>query len=312
MRRASILLALVGACESTEGLVGPSEPIAVTNGTFFHGEPPRRDEGVEITAVESASGIAIVGQQGRSLAGRVGEDAHALAIRVQDLGTGWWIAPIDGIDPALKDERTFGLRYDLGATIPPGLRRLELAAVDGEGQLGPSFELDLCVLDPQLPDDINVCDPASPPPAAAVVLHWDRNVDLDLRVRTPDGKVIDWRRPTSAPSQNGGIEDDVLDDPTVGVITRDSNAGCVRDGRNTEAVVWPELPGDGPYSVYVRMFDACGELETPFEVFAYRRKERSDGTFSLEQTDARAGALLNLSADGGGKPSLFVLELDLD
>lgn len=312
MRRAWMMVLALAACESSDGLLGPSEPLFVEDGSFFHGTPPRRDDGVEITAVESASGIAVVGQRGRSLAGRVVDDAHALAIRVQDLGTGWWIAPVDAIDPAIGDERTFGLRYDLGAAIPPGLRRLELAAVDGNGALGPSFELDLCVLDPQLPDDLSICDPNSPPPAAAVVLHWDRNVDLDLRVRTPEGKIIDWRHPTSAPSANGGIEDDVLDDPTVGVMTRDSNAGCVTDGRNTEAVVWPELPGDGPYSIYVRMFDACGLRETPFEVFVYRRSERSDGTFSLEQTDARAGSLLDLAADGGGKPSLFVLELDLD
>lgn len=304
--------ALLIACDSIDALLGPSEPIFVESGSFLEGDPPRRMGGVEITAVESASGIAVIGQQSRTLGGRVQEDAYAIAIRMQDLGTGWWIAPIDAIDPALKDERTFSLQYDIGAAIPAGLRRLELAAVDGDGMLGPSFELDLCVLDPQLPDDLNVCDPNQPPPAAVIALHWDRNVDLDLRVRTPTGKRIDWKHPSSAPSQDGGIDDDALDDPTVGIMTRDSNANCVTDGRNTEAVVWPELPGDGPYSIFVRMFDACGQRETPFEVFVYRRRERGDGTFTLEQTDERVGALLDLAADGGSKPSLFVLDVDLD
>lgn len=312
MARAPWPLLVLFACDSTPALLGPTEPLSIQGGCFLPGEPPRREGGVRVTSVESSSGIAVVGQQGRSLGGRVVEDAYAVALRMQDMGTGWWISQVEANDPMFPQDRTFSFRYDLGATIPPGLRRIEIAAVDGEGALGPGFELDLCVLDDRLPKDLNICDATVPPPAAVVMLHWDRNVDLDLRVRTPEGKFVDWKRPSTAPSSNTGVSADDLNDPTVGRLTRDSNAGCVTDGRNVEAVVWPELPGNGPYSVFVRMFDACGQRETPYEVLVYRRKERQDGTFTLEQTDARAGSLLQLTADGGAKPPLFVLDVDLD
>jgi hypothetical protein len=316
--RSAIFLALglvalcLAACDQTAALLGPTEPIAVQGGSFLPGSPPRRTDGVAVTSIESASGIAVTGQRDRALGGRVDEDAYAIAIRLQDLGTGWWIAPIEAVDPAVPGERTFTLRYDLGAAVPPGLRRLELAAVDAAGALGPGFELDLCVTDPRIPDNLNECDPNLKPPAAAVVLHWDRDVDLDLRVRTPEGKIVSWKKPTTASGDAAGVDDDALDAETTGRLTWDSGAGCVHDGRNVESVIWPELPGDGPYSIYVRMFDACGQPETPFEAFVYRRRERDDGTFTLEQTDARAGALLELTADGGAKPPLFLLDVDLD
>lgn len=313
MLRAPFVVALgLVACDHADALLGPTEPLAVVGGSFVRGDPPRRADGVAVSAVESASGIAVIGQRGRALGGRVDDDAYAIAMRLQDLGTGWWIAPIEAVDPAVPSERTFNLHYDLGAAVPPGLRRLEIAAVDVAGALGPSFELDLCVTDPRLGDDLNACDPSLPPPAAAVVLHWDRAVDLDLRVRTPTGKLVGWKRPTTAPGDAAGVDDDALDDETTGRLTWDSGAGCVHDGRNVESVVWPELPGDGPYSIYVRMFDACGERETPFEAFVYRRRERDDGTFTLEQTDARAGSLLDLAADGGANPPLFLLDVELD
>jgi hypothetical protein len=301
MRAASLLL-LATACSSVEEPLGLSEPLRVHDASFEEGELDVDDHAVAVTSVDTASGILVVGQQDRGLTGRVGADAWALAVRFEGLGTGWWIAQVGDRDPAVPEDRAFAISYDIGAGVPTGLRRMQLAAVDEHGTLGAPFALDVCVIDDRLPDELNVCDATIPPPAAIISLTWDRNADLDLKVRTPDRKIVGWKHPTTDPTTN---------DPTVGVFTRDSNAECNTDGRNAEAVVWQELPGDGPYTAYVDMFDACGAREAIFDVAVYRRVTRNDGTFTLEQTEQRSGTLLDLAADGGSKPSLFVLETAL-
>ncbi len=313
MRAAVLAGLLLGACtESVDEPLGLAEPLRVHEASFEAGAPEPSTRGVPVTSVDTASGILVVGQQDRVLSGRVGKDAYALAMRFEGLGTGWWIAQVDDIDPVVAEDRGFHVSYDIGAGVPTGLRRLQLAAVDRNGELGPPFALDVCVIDDRLPDELNVCDATIPPPAAIISLVWDRNADLDLRVRTPSGKFVGWKRPTTVDPMGAPIPDDAIDEPTVGRFTRDSNAECVTDGRNSEAVVWPELPGDGPYTAYVDMFEACGAREALYSVAVYRRVTRNDGTFTLKQVDERSGTLLDLAADGGGKPSLFVLETDLD
>lgn len=313
MRVVMVTLAVVLGCgASVEEPVGYGEPLRVVGGSFEAELPARGDGGVPVTSVDTASGILLVGQQGRLLSGRVGKDAYALALRFEGLGTGWWIAPVGDIDPVVPADRSFNLAYDIGAAVPTGLRRLQLAAVDERGATGTPFALDVCVIDDRLPDELNVCDASLPPAAAIISLTWDRNADLDLRVRTPSGKFVGWKRPSTVDGMGQPIPDDALDDPTVGRFTRDSNAECHTDGRNSEAVLWEELPGDGPYTAYVDMFEACGAREALYSVAVYRRVTRDDGTYSLEQVDERSGTLLDLTADGGAKPPLFVLETDLD
>jgi hypothetical protein len=310
--RALVFVILLGCGASVDEPIGFGEPLRVVGGSFEAELPARGDGGVPVTSVDTASGILVVGQQGRVLSGRVGKDAYALALRFEDLGTGWWIAPVGDIDPVVPADRSFNLSYDIGAAVPTGLRRLQLAAVDERGAIGTPFALEVCVIDDRLPDELNVCDATLPPPAAIISLTWDRNADLDLRVRTPSGKFVGWKRPSTASAMGQPIPDDVLDDPTVGRFTRDSNAECRTDGRNAEAVVWAELPGDGPYTAYVDMFEACGAREALYSVAVYRRVTRDDGTYSLKQVDERSGTLLDLVADGGAETALFVLETDLD
>jgi hypothetical protein len=304
------MLALLAACgEHSDADVGFGEPLQVDAATFRGGAIPQRDAALDVTSLDAASGVWIVGQRGLTLSGRVDADAYAIATRFADIGTGWWISQVQDLDPQFPDERGFGLSFDLGAAIPPGLRTLEVAPVDRHGRIGTPFELDACVVDDRVPDGLNVCDPELPPPAHVVSLVWDRPADLDLRVRTPTGKVISWKHPTSYGGD--GVPDDALDDPTVGVFTRDSNSGCIEDGRNSEAVVWQESPADGPFSIYVDMFESCGVREAIFQVALYRRKTHEDGTFALEQVETRTGTLLDLAADGGAHTALFVLETDL-
>jgi uncharacterized protein YfaP (DUF2135 family) len=153
------------------------------------------------------------------------------------------------------------------------------------------------VVDGTVPNDISVCDPSISPPAAAVVLRWDEDADLDLVLTTPDGDPLDARHPLSSSAT----------DPTVGRFVRDSNAGCDIDGRNEEVVVWDEAPdGAGAFLVGVDLFAACGTAGAHFEVTVLRRQERDDGTAVLAVAEQRSGQLIAIQADEGRRPPLYV------
>ena len=309
MRRAALTLAVscaLSACTGeVEGLIGIFEPIRVPAGEFVEDDVPAGGAPT-VTSIEAASGILTVGQRGRQLAGRTTEDAHAIAVRLEGLGTGWWVRPVQDLDPMFPGERDFQLEYDVGGGAPPGLHTLLLAAVDGSGRRGPEFPLDVCVRDDRVPDNLNACDPTIPPPALVIALQWDRDVDLDLVVDAPDGKRISSKAPTSATKVDNEVPKDALKDPGVGRLTRDSNAACALDGRNSEALVFQEPPARGTWLVYADLFDACGEPGALFEVVVYRRRDRGDGTFALEETARTAGAVWDLQASGGAGAPLYV------
>lgn len=316
MVRAPLLLGLAlaaGCTGEVEALEGLLEPIRVEDGTFHPGElEPAEGDALRITSIESPSGLAVVGQQHRSLGGRTTEDAWAVAVRLRGLGSGWWVLPVDDLEPQFPGERGFFLRYDLGTGLPAGTHTLEIAVVGEDGQRGAPFDLDLCVQDDGVPTGLAACDPTIPPPAAIVSLVWDRPLDLDLRVHTPDGKVLGWKAPTTAPSDGTEIPEAVLDEPTTGRLSRDSNPGCVIDGRNAEAVAWEELPAEtSPYPVYVDMFEACGLRGTNFAVSVYHRRQHDDGTWSIEEVARRTGAMEDLHASGGAGPGVYVLAASL-
>lgn len=312
MRRSLIaVLSLVACRDEARVHVGFDQPVRVEDGFFLEGELPTADDGPRVTSLETASAIAIVGQDGRTLRGRSTDDAWAMAVRFTSLGSGWWQHDVGDLAAQFPGERDFALSYDLG-TIPPGLHALAIAAVDEEGRRGEPTELDLCVLDDAVPAGLNPCDPTLPPPAAAIVVSWNRAVDLDLVVEDPDGRKIRWKAPTAASPVDGEVPEEDVEDPSVGKLARDSNAGCIADGRNSEAVVWEEDPPAGLWSAYVDLFDACGEDDVTYTVVAYHRRMRDDGTLRLVELARKTGTLVaQFDAYGGAKPPLFVLSTEL-
>lgn len=308
MRRASLpVLMVMAACTGeVEGQIGIFEPIRVPEGEFLEDEPGAAGGGPTVTSIESASGILTLGQRGRQLAGRTTEDAHAIAVRLEGLGTGWWVRPVQDLDPMFPGERDFRLTYDVGGGAPPGSHRLLLAAIDEAGRRGPEFPLEVCVRDDRVPDNLNACDPTIAPPALVVVLQWDRDVDLDLVVETPAGKRIGHKAPSSADKVDNEVPDEALGDPRVGRLTRDSNAACELDGRNSEALVFQEPPARGTYLVHADLFDACGQPGALFDVAVYRRRARDDGTFALAEEARTTGAVWDLQASGGAGAPLYV------
>jgi len=306
------LLVSTACTAAVDGSSGVNEPIRVPTGVFREGDIVSAGNGPRVTTIESMNGIVHLGQRGRSLGGRVDADAWAIALRFATLGSGWWTHEIEDIDPLHPDERGFALDYDVGTGIPPGRHTVSVAAVDERGSRGPVFDLELCVIDESVPDALNACDPSLPPPAIVLGVMWDRAVDLDLIVETPDGKIVKWKSPTTAPTENGMVTDDALEDPSVGRLQRDSNAGCVADGRNSEAVVWEAPPASGLHSAYVDLFDACDELQVTFTVAVYRRQALDDGTWQLVESEHRTGMLVpTYDVSGGKTPPLYVMSTEL-
>ncbi|HWB76477.1 MAG TPA: hypothetical protein VG755_16030 [Nannocystaceae bacterium] len=309
MRRAALIVSLFAlACRNELPFdTGLFEPVRLEEGFFLDGELPVAASGPAVTSVETSSGFALVGADGRARRGRADDDAWALGVRFADVGTGWWVHTVGDEAAQFPGERDFSLSYDVGI-VPQGTYTMRLAAIDGDGARGEPYDFDICVLDDAMPANFNPCDPSNPdlpPPAAAIVLSWNRPVDLDLVARGPDGERVSWKAPTTDPA---ATEDDL----DVGRLDRDSNAGCIADGRNSEAIVWEAAPTSGEWSAYVDLFDACGEADVTYTVVFYHAVPHGDGTMRLAEIDRRTGNLVaQLDAYGGAKPPLFVMSAEL-
>jgi hypothetical protein len=316
MKRAAIALLamLLAACTGEVSPLGVAEPIVVHRATLRRAPMPGAAdaEGPRVTSLETTGGVFRQGQLGRTMSGRVSEEAWAIALSVVGLGSGHWVLPVGGLDPAFPGERVWDVELDINGGLPPGVHTVRLAALDEAGVAGAWRDLDICVVDPRVPDGFNACDPTLPPPDAVIVLTWDTDVDLDLVVETPDGKIVDARRPTTVSTDRRPIPAEVLRQPGIGRLDGDSHAECLPDGRNSESLTFLEPAAvPGLYLVYVNLFDACHEPSVRFAVTTYRREEQAEGGFRLAQVEQRTGMLLGLSANGGAGAPLYVTAVDL-
>ncbi|GMV42384.1 MAG: hypothetical protein AMXMBFR64_41000 [Myxococcales bacterium] len=308
---------------------GLDEPIRIRGGVFKSGELPgapvpeetgsasSEDEATEepkeptVTSFGAVSNLIRPGQVGRNIAGRTSPDALSVGLRFADLGTGYWVAKVQGVDPTANGERVWQVQADFGYDIPVGLQKLQVVAFDEGGKAGQQRETDVCVL-PDYPDNFNSCDPTIPPPALVVSLQWDQDMDLDLRLTSPGGKVVSPKNPTTATAVDNQVPADALADPTTGRFDLDSNANCVVDGARRENLVWQEDPPKGSWLVHVDPYAACGEPATRFRLSVLRREPGDEeGTWRQVETVIREGQLLAASATGGAKPPLYVTALTL-
>ena len=110
-------------------------------------------------------------------------------------------------------------------------------------------------------------------------------------VVTPAGKLVDSKHPVTAITTTE-VPFDVLDDPTLGTLSRDSNSDCVIDGINLESLVFPGEPPAGDYQVYVRLNRTCGESFVIWHLDLLRRVDAEDGTHPVQTTPLASGELL--------------------
>jgi hypothetical protein len=312
--------ALLSACSGQALPSGRTEPLLVRYGTqnaqFLRGALPgsRPLTSAETLAnvppnlpavtLNGGGGVVRESDTGFNLSGTSSKEGVAIGIRFLDLGSGYWVLPIPARDSVFPDTYIWSATLDFGSDIPPGRHPLAVVAIDNDGHGGTQESAELCVTS-DIPDNLSACSSAAPP-ASVVSLVWDTPVDLDLRVITPQGKVVDPKHPSTALAVNGKF------DPSAngtGVFDIDALRGCVDSGHRRENLVWQQAPALGRYLVYASLYDACGEASVRFTVSVNQPTPAPDGGApQLTSSFQRTGELLASDADAGAKLGLFVTE----
>jgi hypothetical protein len=262
--------------------------------------PQVEDINVVTTVIEQS-------EEGLTFSGHATSGSWTVAARFADLGTGYWVVPVGGLDPSDGNLPTYQFKGDFGRGLPPGFHDLLFAAIDPDGSSGTQSSLPVCI-DTPVPDNLNVCDPKRPPPAAVLSLSWDAAVDLDLIVQDPSGATVGGNSATTTSGVDGGTAPSMPESLADGVLDHNSNANCVIDNIDQEDVVWNSSLKDGTYNVWVDLFSACHQGSVSFTVSLWLAEGQADGTQRLvRQTPPLATGILTASqANGGSGPGLFV------
>jgi hypothetical protein len=312
---------LVMGCSGQPTPSGISEPIQVRygaqNAQFRSGDLPgsRALTSQETLAnvqpklpsltLNGGGGVVRESDTGFALTGSTSSSAVAIGIRFLDLGSGYWVLPVAAQDSVFPDVFIWSATADFGANIPPGFHQLGIVAIDALGHGGTQVSAQVCVAS-DIPDNLNACSPSVAPPATVLSLVWDTPVDLDLRVITPSGKVVDPKHPTTADPVDGKV------DPTAagtGVFDTDALRDCVDTGHRRENLVWQQAPTPGRYVVYANLYDACGQSSVHFNLSINQPTPGGDGgALQLTRTFELNGELLAVDANAGDQLGLFVTE----
>lgn len=304
-------------CSGEEATAGFGQPLRVLDAQFFRkklpGLPPLTADDVNasikptepaVTSITLPNSVIPVGEPNRAISGHASLGASAVAVELEGLGNGYWLVPTGSADVVNGGEVEWRLQAAFAHDIEPGRHRLLFAAVDDQGHSGTQGELNLC-LTPEVPDDGNACDPTVSPPALVISLNWDTPVDLDLRVVTPTGKVVDSKHPTTAVEDEKGKVDPSV--PGNGTFDYDSVASCVSDGRRRENLVFQGAPAPGTYLVYANLYDACGEDSVRFTASLHVAVPgKKADTFAVKETYRQSGELEAAHENGGQKLGMFV------
>ncbi len=294
---AILVVATLAGCDGATNDPGRDQPLQIAGATLRPGQlpaPPAEDPTgpLQVTAIELTSGHAGPGEQ-RSISGRTTSAAYAVALQLAGEGDGYWVQPVDGLDPQQAGERTWAATLAVGYGVAPGPKKLRVAAVGASGALGPSREVALCVT-PNYPDNLNSCDPTRPPPDQIVQLAWDRDADLDLEIVRPDGSVLSAKK--------GGTA-------ATGLLDVDAGANCGGDALRRENAVWSEAAPKGHYVARARLVNACGQPAVRLRVQVLRKVATTNG-FTVNATLAWQGELLGSQADSAA-PALAVAAWDV-
>ena len=324
-----------GACSSTvQSSTGLDlEPIQVINGQFFPGALP--GPGLVSTAstsvgdggeggAESPAGpplvttppsvgstpLPIYNGEGNVAVGpgSTTPDATSVATRFTDLGTGYWIVPVGGVDPTNFGDRGFSFHANFAPSVGGGPHTLEFAAINSAGEAGPAVSVDVCFA-PSVPDyttspsKSHTCRPNEPLPPLVISMKWDAPFDVDLTVVLPDGNTLDPKQPNAEVID---LEDSGADAGTTPYFDRDSLRACVDDGYRQEDLIFPTTPAAGSYLIYANPFQSCGQVATVFTATVYKAEGVCPTCGQVIQFN-QSGQLLGTDSLGshstGGNPS---------
>ena len=323
MRRFLLLALAACACSDEVLTAGATEPIRVYDAQldeaarFKSGTLPGKRP---LSDAEVAQGVKPATPNITSLICRTGDlrrgngkvlrasfcDGSRIAIGFVGAGSGYWLVPAGSPDPQQRRARIH-VTVDFNDGVPTGSQHLRFVALDDAGRRGLSSISRSASL--RSSRTTSTCRATIAPPALVVSLDWDRPVDLDLEVVTPDGKLVNPKHPSTAPSEETEVFRRPPDD--VGVLDRDSNGGCFIDGHQLENLVFQEKPSKGHYLVYANLFDSCGEDAVRFDLsFHASQAGKQAGTFEVVETYSTRGEILQMQENGGRGKGLYVTEFD--
>lgn len=301
-KRALLVLSVLAGCSGVSSAPHLDEPLVVQEAEFEKGElateQPKGE--AQITSVSFSVGSVRAGARSVPLSGRTSGEAYAVAIGLDAQASGYWTRRTGSEDPSAPGELTFDVLLDFGSDVEPGLGKLSVAAIDEKGALGPSQQIDVCIL-PEIPDNGNACDPKVQPPLAVFSLSWSSDADLDLTVVSPSGKIYNKSRRGVADAAGSAQAS----------FDRDSNSGCVLDQKRREDFVIQDLPESGKWRLYASMFDACGASAASFEAEVYQRRKTGDDSYALRRVERVHGEFLRTQVDGGAGSPLFLTSFEL-
>ena len=282
-----VVLAAVGCGTSATPDPGLGALLQVAGAQYRPGALPQPSGGPGVIALQTRRAALTIGDVREAVSAVLEPGSRSAVIGVAGFDGGWLVpAGVPGSES--PDDPSLGAAIALGDDFPPGPFTLVVIAGDDRGRFGAPGTTDL------------VADPAEPPAGELVIgLAWDSAADLDLHVVDALGGEAWSDKPnTLIPPPPG-----TLGDPTAylktGSLDHDGNAGCHRDGRPTEHVIWKLPPPAGSYVVRVDARSMCGGASAAWYVAAYRngalvgaaRGESTDADVQLDPHGAGAGVL---------------------
>ncbi len=318
----AVVAAAGAACSSSvPANAGLGEPIQVSGAQFISGPLPgsapdpdasaaaEPDAGppvltpLSVTSVIFTNSTVVSGIGGTSVSGLATSDTVAVGVRLESLGTGYWVVPIQGQDAQFPGQSDFGFSLSFDRGDSPGETNLHVVAIGSSGAAGQEVDAPICIQS-RVPDNGHACEPNHKVPQAVFTLTWNVDFDVDLHVITPGGFDVNPKTLVTSQPYDGGLPVP----PTLGLIDRDSIGNCVVDGWREEDLVFQDAPPDGNYLVYAAPFASCGQEAVTFTFTIY--EPGSDG--NLHPTFTRSGELLANDATGGASPGLFVAQKTFD
>jgi hypothetical protein len=255
---AAIPLGLAAACTGASPDPGLAEHLQVAGGQLRPGPFPAPSGGPAALGVSTRRGLVLLDRFDEPLTATLEPAARAAAIGLVGYRGAWIVraGPPDADTPGLPSAKaTFGLAADL----PPGPIEVRVAAADAEGRFGEAATLPLMAL-------------AAPPPPGelAIGLVWGGAADLDVHVVDPLGGEAWADDPNTYVPPPPGEPVDPEEYRRHGILDRDANKDCRRDGRPSEYVVWSVPPPAGSYTVRVAARAMCGDPIAHWTVVVYR------------------------------------------
>lgn len=297
MRRWALLALCIAGCEAASPRLGYDAVIEVPGAQFRSGVFPLATGGPPTRSATTSHSMVVAGTVDERLHVVLDRSSTAAIIGV-DGAPGAWILPAGPGDTDAPDAATITTTFALTDAAEPGPFDLLVSAVDGGGAIGDPARVGL------------IATPAEPPDGDLVIeLAWSSTADLDLHAIDPLGNEAWQRSPNTWKPPPPGEPVDPNAYLTGGILDRDANADCHRDGLPSEHVIWKTRTGShgdvapvippGAYTIRVEARSLCQDPTAAWYVSATRAGQlvgAARGISTIDDVEQKHGAGTGVTA----------------